>query len=92
MDTQISEENPLRTGQLLPRVWPRGALPMALGCCSRWHCVCAGEKLWLLCGVLVSAGCQASLEAFLLLVQASGLGITLISSSSLDGRWLGPRL
>lgn len=73
MDTQISEANPLGTGQLLPRVMapgspPRGSWPLLQVTLT------ALEKLWLLGGVLVSARCQVSLEAFLFLVQASRSG------------------
>lgn len=73
MDTQISEANPLGTGQLLPKVMAPRSPP-----CGSWPllqvALTALEKLWLLGGVLVSARCQVSLEAFLLLVQASRSG------------------
>lgn len=73
MDTQISEANPLGTGQLLPKVMapgspPRGSWPLLQVALT------ALEKLWLQGGMLVSARCQVSLEAFLLLVQASRSG------------------
>lgn len=59
MDTQISEANPLGTGQLLPKVMapgspPRGSWPLLQVALT------ALEKLWLLGGMLVSARCLVS--------------------------------